>query len=362
MIRKQDHSEDDAQAIRYHCDGLDELTDAARDRLAALLLTPGQPVELPEFFAPDAADRFGPIPADLPTPETGWFNALMQREDGLKPSKHDAQAVSTQITPEQREDLSTRHQYARFMVHTLIERCGHRPDNQQGAAIVIWADHAEDIKHRLNAYMLPMAVWSARRFRTSWIEFDERVSVACAALLYAIDRHDPSKSSLSHYAQLCMNGRLIARYRKSKRWRREWITGANVTEEGDERTALEAAPESGRDIEGLADLDRILAEPGLLDARERQIITWRFGLKVDHGLGEHTTERLTLEEAGQRLGLSRERVNQIERAALEKVRCRFIGQPVPRLTRDLSALVSQRRRGKLPDVLDAIERRKENCI
>jgi len=49
-----------------------------------------------------------------------------------------------------------------------------------------------------------------------------------------------------------------------------------------------------------------------LGSRERQILDWRFGLS-----GE---EPLTLEQIGQRLGLSRERVRQLEVAALRRMR------------------------------------------
>jgi RNA polymerase sigma factor (sigma-70 family) len=49
-----------------------------------------------------------------------------------------------------------------------------------------------------------------------------------------------------------------------------------------------------------------------LTPRERQVITWRFGLE---GEGEHSCQ-----EIGQHLQLSRERIRQIERTALEKLR------------------------------------------
>ena len=49
-----------------------------------------------------------------------------------------------------------------------------------------------------------------------------------------------------------------------------------------------------------------------LPARERQILRWRFGLGRE--------DRHTLEQIGQRLGLSRERVRQLERRALDRLR------------------------------------------
>jgi RNA polymerase sigma factor (sigma-70 family) len=51
-----------------------------------------------------------------------------------------------------------------------------------------------------------------------------------------------------------------------------------------------------------------------LRPRERQVIEWRFGFGPE--------PEMTLEAIGERLGLSRERVRQIERGALESLRGR----------------------------------------
>ena len=59
----------------------------------------------------------------------------------------------------------------------------------------------------------------------------------------------------------------------------------------------------------LAIIESMLAE---LTQREREILVMRFGLDED--------EEITLENIGQRFGLTRERVRQIQEKALTKLR------------------------------------------
>lgn len=77
------------------------------------------------------------------------------------------------------------------------------------------------------------------------------------------------------------------------------------------------APQAAQDPGSVADvkLGPALAEMlGGLAPRERLIVSWRFGLGDDHDR--------TLQEIGDELGLSRERVRQIEKEALRKLRAR----------------------------------------
>jgi RNA polymerase sigma factor (sigma-70 family) len=89
---------------------------------------------------------------------------------------------------------------------------------------------------------------------------------------------------------------------------------------GDEGGAswIDRMPSSDEELDPGEELDRAsirgILGVGLrgLPARERQILEWRFGLR-----GE---EAMTLKEIGQRIGLSRERVRQIQTQALCQLR------------------------------------------
>jgi|GEM_PF-2246512 len=65
----------------------------------------------------------------------------------------------------------------------------------------------------------------------------------------------------------------------------------------------------------------------LLDEKEQMVVRRRYGLTPDSG-GTHlrTNECSTLEELAQELGVSRERVRQIERTALNKIKRRFYNE------------------------------------
>jgi RNA polymerase primary sigma factor len=89
-----------------------------------------------------------------------------------------------------------------------------------------------------------------------------------------------------------------------------------VTDDGDTRLGDLIGDDDARGLEEVVDLrllqnqlDEVLAE---LDPREAEVVAWRFGL-VDGN-------RHTLDAIGRRLGLTRERIRQIERDALRKLR------------------------------------------
>jgi RNA polymerase primary sigma factor len=65
----------------------------------------------------------------------------------------------------------------------------------------------------------------------------------------------------------------------------------------------------------------------LLDKKEQMVVRRRYGLTLDEGSSAlRSNECSTLEELARELGVSRERVRQIERIALNKIKRRFYGE------------------------------------
>ena len=96
------------------------------------------------------------------------------------------------------------------------------------------------------------------------------------------------------------------------------------TEDGEltgERLEDRAGPAPDAALERTDDLDKLRAVLARLDPRRRQVLALRFGL-----LGEMP---LTLDEIGRRVGLTRERVRQLEHQALEWLRVAFEGGVLP---------------------------------
>ena len=91
----------------------------------------------------------------------------------------------------------------------------------------------------------------------------------------------------------------------------------------DESAPVPGGEESILDVTGGASLDQILS--AALSEREQIILRLRFGLGLPGGERGPGQEPCTLEVIGKRIGLTRERVRQIEAQALRKLFCFLTG-------------------------------------
>lgn len=237
------------------------------------------------------------------------------------------------------------------------------------------ADDAHDRYVELRAYFtyhnLRLVVPFAKRFRHRGIEFLDLIQEGNKALMRAVEKYDPDRGhGFASYAVWWIEQALIRAvgshgntiripthaYQQKRRFldRERVLRCASATEptRDEIKRALGACGKKGGQIdatltrivsadqpvrpldgktlvESIADKEAappselasvrelsggVATELDALSSREKQVLEWRFGFRGN--------DEQSLEAIGRRFGLSRERVRQIEKSALERLRGR----------------------------------------
>ena len=158
---------------------------------------------------------------------------------------------------------------------------------------------------------LRLVVSIAKKRVTPDQNFFELVSDGNVSLLRAIEKFDYARgnkfSTYASWAIMKNYARTIpGEYRQRDRFRTSHDELFDATQEKRANPTLEEALQKDR----LTKIQRVLKR---LDDRERQIIVGRFGL-------DHSQEPRTLKQVGAELGVTKERIRQIEARALSKLR------------------------------------------
>jgi RNA polymerase primary sigma factor len=165
------------------------------------------------------------------------------------------------------------------------------------------------LKNRIVETHLRLAVSVAKRHAWDGYDLPERVSDATLALMQAVDRFDFARGNrFSTYATWAIINELTRAGRKQMRRRSRPLAPYEeclaIKESESERYEREEAQDVCRAV-----VERLL---GRLDRRERRILEYR------HGIGGGLEQ--SLKQIGRDLGISKERVRQIEQRAHSKLR------------------------------------------
>lgn len=143
-----------------------------------------------------------------------------------------------------------------------------------------------------------------------------------AKLREAFDR-DPTDEELAH--ELDLDARRIRQYREASR--APMSLDAPLGDDDSSRVAeIVADPNASSPLEAVSrgtDTELLREILGTLNERESAILTLRFGLKDG--------QERTLEEIGERFGVTRERIRQIQELALKKLRTKMEKRDQPTL-------------------------------
>jgi len=215
------------------------------------------------------------------------------------------------MSPGQEADAFRRYNYLKHKAWRLIESLDPTTAKPRDLALVDrLRSGAEALRRDIVEANLRLVVSIARRHVGWSTGFFETVSDGNMSLMRAVEKFDYSRgfkfSTYASWAIIKNYARTIpgARFRQTR-----FVTGQDELLEAaaDHRAPDPPALERGR----LAEVLR--ASMSELTQRERAIVTSHYGL-FDAG------DTTTLEQLGQRFGVTKERIRQIERRAISKIK------------------------------------------
>ena len=216
------------------------------------------------------------------------------------------------LTREQEQHIFRKYNYLKFKVARLRATLDmERPKAALMDEIEQLYEQIVDIKNQIARCNLRLVVSITKRHVTPDQNFFELVSDGNLSLLRAVEKFDFARGNkFSTYASWAImknfSRTIPTEYRQRDRFRTSHEELFDMTQELRGNPTLEENLQRDR----VAKLERVLKR---LDDRERQIIVGRFGL-------DHSREPRTLKEVGTELGVTKERIRQIEARALNKLR------------------------------------------
>lgn len=273
-------------------------------RCRRLLNTPLEYQYSPLFDAPDADRRFLAEPLDIPQPpenepastsDQPYFRAL-----GRTPV----------LSRRQEYALFARYNYLKFKARRLRDALDpETATTRQVDEVEALLRTAQELKNLIIRHNLRLVISIARRHVRAADNLFEIVSDGNLALMRAVEKFDFTRGhKFSTYASWAIM-RCFARAVPAEREQARRFAAGN-----DELLASVPAPEEALDhgLEVASLRRRLLQALTALTPRERTVVCEHFGLA---GTGEST-----LEQIGERLGVTKERVRQIEKRAFRKLR------------------------------------------
>jgi RNA polymerase sigma factor (sigma-70 family) len=268
-------------------------------------------IDSPEFTLPDA-DQVCSLGRDSSDFETADVEPL-HAGGKLLPSYLSSLYSVPLLTREQERDLFRRFNYLKFCF--LRQRSAWSPQTTIPAKILIGLDQQLDsiaaVRDRLIRSNLRLVVSIARKYTRSGVEFFDLVSDGNVSLMRAVEKFDYMRGNkFSTYATWAVMKNFARSIPVEHRQQDRFRTGL------DEALFCNTESRSTETADLMANLAQRTVIRDLLsqlDEREQKVLSCRFGLASG-------SEPETLEQVGSHLGVTKERVRQIEVRSLTKLR------------------------------------------
>jgi len=217
--------------------------------------------------------------------------------------------------------LFLRYNYARYRLASLARMPGKKSSRARTAEMYRWYRRAMRLRSDLTGANLALVIAMAKRTNIPDVDFSELVSEGNMALLRAIEKFDVSRGyKFSTYACRVILKSFSRLASKSGKHRRRFGLEFDPSLEPGDPTELKRQAVQN---DALSRLHEILVKNHAdLSKTEQRVIDQRFAL-TEGG------KKKTLAVIGGEMGVSKERIRQIQRSALAKLRRAFRDERLP---------------------------------
>ena len=281
------------------------LTDAERS-LYRRIPTGMSYVAHPSFARLEAEEElFGESARSVAVPE--WTHFVEAPEDlSLMRTKRPA------LKADEERYLFRRYNYARYRLAGLIEAQLRRRSLVRARRMLAWFSRAMAARAELVRANMPLVLAMVRRTRIPNVDFGEVVSEGNMALLRSVEKFDVSRGfKFSTYACRAILKSFNRLATKTGRYRQRFPTEFDPDLERSDYDVNRHEVQRRDSIDAVREV--LAGRDARLSDVERTVLIERFAIG-SQGKGK------TLAEVGRMVGLTSERVRQIQKLALEKVR------------------------------------------
>ena len=285
---------------------LSEHEGASQPRWRDVLLNGGA-ISHPSFASRQTEDHlFGPDALHVVVP--AWTSFAEVGEDPDSPV-----TAKRRLSGREEASLFLQYNYSRYRLGKLLASDRIRDGKAHRQEIDLWFRRMMDCKETLARANMALVVAMAKRVRIPNVDFSELISEGNLALLRSIEKFDVSRGfKFSTYAcrsiLKCFN-RLAT---KTARYRRLFPTEFDPELERSDQDVQRDQVELRDSVEELREV--LASNRAGLSRMERRVVMERYAV------GRTADKVRTLSEVGRAVGLTNERVRQLQNSALAKLR------------------------------------------